>query len=165
MKHRFAFTLVELLVVIAIIALLMGILLPGLAKLREIRAKSMTAKLIQEIGQVTAQYFAANGTLPATYATNLVAFLAQQKMEISPNDISGNDVLDGFGMPIVVDVTTGTQLGKTYYQKIRLLSMGRKTSSQATFDGKITDAATNSDDVLFVYDADAKGQGGFVRVK
>ena len=62
------FSLVELLVVIAIIAVLMGILLPVLARARQAAARAACASNLRQIGQLLYAYAGDNrGELPAAY--------------------------------------------------------------------------------------------------
>ena len=61
MKKRKGFTLVELLVVIAIIALLMGILMPALAKVRQIAYRMVCGANMSGIGKAMLAYANENG--------------------------------------------------------------------------------------------------------
>ncbi len=134
---RSGFTLIELLVVIAIIAILIGLLLPAVQKVREAAARAQCQNNVKQLALACHNYESANSVLPAwsmmtatesgTAHFFLLPYIEQENLYRAANGHSYNvrtAAVKGFACPTDVTNPGGQFSGDAVAQNAARISVG-----------------------------------------
>jgi prepilin-type N-terminal cleavage/methylation domain-containing protein len=146
-QRRSAFTLIELLVVIAIIAILIGLLIPAVQKVREAAAMTTTRSNIGQVGMATHNYAGTYNTkmplhgllvtgggasLTRSIFYQLLPFVEQDTVYNAAPATGYNTVVPTYLSPL--DATTSSTAPVTNYAGNSLLFSGTQSRLPASFN-------------------------------
>lgn len=167
MKEKKGFTLVELLVVIAIIALLMGILMPALARVRQVAYRMVSGTNQAGIGKAMLIYANDNeGDYPVAGSRRPIYAATAKKIN---NWVADNrEDAYGFALTSISTQTTNITIGSCFYLLIKYADVAPKQfvnkSDVGCKEFKLSDYTQGSplEDITEAWDfgAEESGRGG-----